>query len=250
MLDTPEKNLSESIIFSPVRSTSKFSIAHRLHLFISLIHFTTILGTSAQTKTPRNDPTGVRDKIKSIAKIIIENHRKWGKAHEQGNVLVARIAKLKSNAIRSCADSGDSASQETVYPPEMKVHCDRLRMITTIFEDIRDAAYQLQRELTSLINLGAENVIKENALVFKTWSDSHLQTLVGDLCAMYGREYELKRTVMENVAHSRRTDEITIHSCVWEFQIFVTAELGFKIRQLTFEADIELDSSKSSEMKS
>lgn len=121
----------------------------------------------------------------------------------------------------------------------MKSPCDKLSVITTIFEDIRNSANQSQKEVNSLINLGSENVFSESSVLFKTWNCSKMRTVMGELCDGYGREYEVKRKVMENIAHSKAPEELTVHLCAWEFEMFVDSGFDLLVKQLALEAEIE-----------
>lgn len=65
--------------------------------------------------------------------------------------------------------------------------------------------------------------------------------MVDTICKSYDDEYKNKVTVMENIAHSKRPEDIVLHLCVWEFQLSVDAHIDLLIGGLIAEAEIEFD---------
>lgn len=172
---------------------------------------------------------------------MAENHRKWEAAHQRGIVLCTAIQKCKTHAIQSFGNETADTSEQTLYPDELKTLCDKLRIIVTIFEDVRDSALDSARQIDAFVKLGAANVFNESPIVFKTWTCEKVQKVVADMCSSYEAEYQIKVTVMENIAHSKRPEDIVLHLCVWEFQLSVDANVDLLVTGLMAEADVELD---------
>lgn len=189
----------------------------------------------------RNDNIGIRTRLKAIAKTLAENHRKWDAAHRRGITLCKSIEKCKSHAIKTFSDNDANVADKTLYPTELKSICDKLQVITTIFEDVRNDANESRRQIGSFIKIGLANVFVDSPLVYRTWNYTTLQLAVDRICDAYEKEYELKVKVMENIAHSRDDDELAMHLAVWEYQTHVNSEMEMLIKSLIAEADIELD---------
>lgn len=204
----------------------------------------------AHIKSIKSDNIGIRQRLKAIAKTLIENHAKWDAAHRRGIVLCKSIEKCKSHSIKSFSnvttvsnDSNDT-EQKTLYPPELKTICDKLQIITTIFQDIRNSAHESRRQIVSFIKLGTATVFTDSPLVFRTWNCQALERAIEKICTAYEHEYSMKVTVMENIAHSRDDNELAMHLAVWEYQTHVTADVDVLFKALTLEADIDCGSNK------
>lgn len=184
---------------------------------------------------------------------MVENHIKWDAAHRRGIVLCKSIEKCKSNAIKSFNNvalsidsSNDTDEQRSLYPPELKTICDKLQIITTIFQDIRNSAEESRRQIVSFIKLGAATVFADSPLIFRTWKCQTFERAVEKICAAYENEYKMKVTVMENIAHSRDDNELALHLAMWEYQTYVTNDVDVLFKALELEADVECSSSKTS----
>lgn len=189
----------------------------------------------------KSDNIGIRQRLKAIAKTIVENHRKWEAAHRRGISLCKSIEKSKSHAIKTFNDRDTNAADKTLYPAELKTICDKLQVITTIFGDVRNSANESRRQIISFIKLGSSNVFAESSLVFRTWDCTTLESAICKICDAYEKEYETKAKVMENIAHSRTDDELTMHQAVWEYQTYVNSDMEMLFKALIAEADIEHD---------
>lgn len=195
----------------------------------------------AHAKSLRIDSIGIRQRIKGIAKTLVENHQKWEAAHRRGIVLCTAIEKCKTHAMKNFNNENTEPSERTLYPDDLKPLCDKLQIITTIFEDVRNSALDSRRQIDSFIKLGDGSVFSESRIVFKTWTCEKVQEVVDNICSSYETEYKNKMIVMENIAHSKRPEDIVLHVCVWEFQLNVDANIEFLIKELIAEADIEFE---------
>lgn len=189
----------------------------------------------------KNDNIGIRQRLKGIAKTLVENQRKWDAAHRRGITLCRSIEKCKLHAIKTFNDFNTSETDRTLYPTELRGICDKLQVITTIFEDVRNSANESRRQIVSFIKLGMTNVFIDSPLVFRTWNCATLQDSIERICTAYDHEYEMKVKVMANIAHSREEDELALHLAVWEYQTYVNADMEMIFKALIVEADVELD---------
>lgn len=194
-------------------------------------------------KSIKSDNIGIRQRLKAIAKTLVENYRKWNAAHRRGIALCKSIEKCKSHAIKTFNnnDNDPNVADKTLYPTELKPICDKLHVITTIFEDVRNSANEGKRQIVSFIKVGSTNVFAESSLVFRTWNCATLEDAVDRICMAYEHEYKMKVNVMENIAHSRNDDELAMHLAVWEYQTHVNSNIEILFKAIIIEADIELD---------
>lgn len=65
--------------------------------------------------------------------------------------------------------------------------------------------------------------------------------IMNEICQKYDNEYQMKLKVMENIAHARTEDELTIHCAMWEFQRHITPEFDLIFNELRLEADVDAD---------
>lgn len=189
----------------------------------------------------KNDNIGIRQRLKATAKTLVENHRKWDAAHRRGITLCRSIEKCKLHAIKTFNDNNVDPADKTLYPTELKSICDKLHVITTIFEDVRNSANESKRQIDSFVKLGLTTVFIDSQLVFKTWNCTTLQEAIEKICKAYTKEYEMKTKVMENIAHARNDAELAMHLAIWEYPTHVTSEVEILFKALVIEADIELD---------
>lgn len=202
---------------------------------------TAVNDSPSHLKSIKSDNIGIRQRLKATAKTLVENHRKWEAAHRRGITLCRSIEKCKSHAIKTFNDTDSNAAEKTFYPSELKQICEKLHVITTIFEDVRNSAIESRRQTISFIKLGSLNVFAESSLVFRTWNCSTFENALNQICDAYGKEYEMKFKVMENIAHSRNDDELTMHVAVWEYPTYVNSQIDMLLKALVVEAEIELD---------
>lgn len=200
-----------------------------------------VADSPSNAKSCKGDTIAIRQQLKTIAKTLVENNKKWDAAHRRGITLCKAIERCKSHAIRQFNDSETKSSERSLYPAELKSSCDKLRVITTIFEDVCKSSLESQVQADSYIQLGASNIFAENRLLFRTWSCDRFLATVKQIYDAYGNEYQAKLHVLENIAHSRIEGELTLHLAAWEFQTHVNTELDIIFRALITEADIELE---------
>lgn len=209
------------------------------------VYLFTVNDIPAHIKSMKSDNIGIRQRLKAIAKTLIENHTKWDAAHRRGIVLCKSIEKCKSHSIKSFSDAAtistawNDTTPATLYPPELKPICDKLQIITTIFQDILNSAQESRRQIISFIRLGSATVFENSPLILRTWNCQALEQAIEKICTAYEHDYKMKVTVMENIAHSRDDNELAMHLAVWEYQTYVTADVDVLFKALTLETEID-----------
>lgn len=187
---------------------------------------------SPKSPSRTTDPLGIRQKVRSILKTIIENHKKWDLAHRRGITLCCAIENIKKQALDRVA----SEPSETLYPDDMKVPSEKLKTITTIFKDVCDSSKDCLNQLIGLKKLQTDS---SNEKLLRTWSLVKLIDSVESVVRAYENEYEVKVTVMENVCHSSSKEEIVFHVSVWEFETFVNNDVRLIVLSMQVECEVE-----------
>lgn len=215
--------------YSPVRCKSMQIYNQRKSFkFPSLF---IVPGTSLSPKSPRNDPLGIHQKVRTILKSIIENHNKWKLAQKRGVTLCSTIENIKKQALDKVANE----PFHTLYPDDLKVPSEKLKIITTILKDVLDSDNKCLRELIALKKLRQDL----NEKVLKTWSMDKIIKSVEIVVKAYEDEYDVKVKVMENVCHSSTKEEIVTHVSFWEFETFVNDDIRFLVLSMQVECDFE-----------
>lgn len=174
---------------------------------------------------------GIKQRIRTIVKSLIDNQTKWEAAQTRGTTLCQSIEKIKSKALTS------SQQIETVYPDELNGPCAKLKIITTIFEDVVQSARDLLRQLEAIQKM---NNSSANGKLFKTWSLVDFIKCCEQLVTLYTQELAVKLKVMANIAHAQSTRELVIGCCLWEFPCFINRMSKSNFVLLQFECDIEI----------
>lgn len=187
--------------------------------------------TLLSPKSPRNDPLGIRQKLRSIVKTIIENHKKWELAQKRGISLCCAIENVKKQALDRIA----SEPSETLYPEDLKIPSVKLKTITTILKDVLDSSKECLTQLIGLKKLQTD----ANEKLLRTWTVAKIVSSIEIIVRAYEDEYDVKVKVMENVCHSSSKEEIVFHVSVWEFETFVDDDVRFLVLSMQVECDLE-----------
>lgn len=195
------------------------------------------------TSVKNNNTTELRQRIRTICQNIVENHTKWEAAQLRGTTLCSIIESFKKPALE---DKSSVALAKPLYPIELKTPCAKLKVITTIFEDVIDNASESTRQLEAIKRLAQvqDSINDSDVLKLKTWTVSNVIKHVIQLLDAYKQELELKLCVMENIAHSRSSEELVLHSCVWQFPCYVNDDIKWILASLAQECEPNLTKTK------
>lgn len=199
---------------------------------------------SSSISVKNNNTTELRQRIRTICQNIVENHAKWEAAQLRGTTLCSIIESLKKPALEDKSSSITAA--KPLYPIELKTPCAKLKVITTIFEDVIDNASESTRQLEAIKRLALvqDSINDSDVLKLKTWTISNVIKHVVQLLDAYKQELELKLSVMENIAHSRSSEELILHSCVWQFPCYVNDDIKVILASLAQECELNLTKTK------
>lgn len=182
------------------------------------------------TTNTKSDLLGIKQRIRTIIKSICDNQIKWEAAQARGTHLCQIIEKIKTKALTT-------HPIETLYPDELNAPCAKLKIITTIFEDILQNAKDSVRQLEAIQKMNNNSA---NGKLFKTWSLIDFIKCCEKLIDIYTQELAVKLKIMINIAHSQSTKELIIACSLWEFPCFVNKNSKSNFVLLQFECDIEI----------
>lgn len=230
-MSTPQRPSLNTSVYSPVRCNNlirSFIYDTTPNTFVISISVPDLL---LSPKSPKSDPLGIRPKVRSIVKTVIENHKKWELAQKRGISLCSAIENVKKETLDRIA----SEPLTTLYPDELKTPSEKLKTITTILKDVLDSSRECLSQLNGLRKLQS-NV---NERLLKTWTIVNVVNSIETIVQSYQDEYDVKVKVMENVCHSSSKEEIVYHTSVWEFETFVNDDVRFILLSMQVECDIE-----------
>lgn len=120
-----------------------------------------------------------------------DNFNKWQLAEKRGQALCNSIEAIKTKALEKCSAS-ENDSNVSCYPDELKIYCDKLAIIASIFQDITKNARESLKQLKALSKLPGSC----NEIFYRSWQ---LNEFVGFLEELVGR-YEKEAKVKVHVA--------------------------------------------------
>lgn len=216
-----------------------------------------IIGGSLKTA----DALGLRQRIKTICKTVLENHLKWLAVQRRGSALCAQIEACKKSALDECRSDGANQNDSivegkktnpsTVYPEDLRLPCAKFKVIITILDDVLTAAGDAERQLLAIQRLqeqqnagtGIADASPTTAVpnaVFKTWPIARFVHCVSDLRAAYALELPVRRKCMQEIAHARSHEELLLHCCVWDFPCYVS-ETRWTVAILSLRHECDID---------
>lgn len=202
------------------------------------IYFCFLKNFAAPEQTPRTpkttDTLGLRPRIKTLAKTIIENHHKWLAVQSRGLTICTQIDTIKRQALEECKHD----SNKSAFPDELVSPCSKFKVILTILDDVLAAARDTVRQLDAIVKLN--NPVMDG-VVLRSWNLERVQLSAERLVQVYEKELPIRRKVMQEIAHSRTKEELILHQSVWEFPVFVNERtIGFEVICIAQECDFEI----------
>lgn len=100
------------------------------------------------------------------------------------------IEAIKTKALEKF-NSNENSSDLTSYPDELKIYCDKLAIIASIFEDITRNARESLRQLKALSKLPGSC----NEIFYRSWELSEFIEFLEELLQRYEKEAKVKTHV-------------------------------------------------------
>lgn len=175
------------------------------------------------------------ERLLTIVKQIITWHDKWKTAQARGNSLCQSIEVIKRRAFDQKEKDKNTVS---LYPDELQQVCDSLAIVTTIFEDAVNALALFERQLIAVAGTekGGYGGQRSPNVVFKTWMMNDLLDCVSFIHNAFRQEYQIKKTISENIAHATSKEEVVWHTAIWSYPMAASnVQLDAKVMSLSVE---------------
>ncbi|CAG9766197.1 unnamed protein product [Ceutorhynchus assimilis] len=176
------------------------------------------LHKSPAAQSPQRNLTGPPRVIRDIIADLYNNVQRWNKLHIQGCALVKQIAAIKAG------DPRKYSSQLEEYTTELYGVFSGLKLNNEIFILLISQS----EAFSKLPNVSDP--------VFFSLSASSISKLIREICEAYGKEIQAKRTILENIAHSKTKNEAMFLAAYWTHQLNVTDNITFKLESLLVES--------------
>lgn len=146
----------------------------------------------------------------TIAKKILDSLEKWDLAQIRGLAVCQQIENVKSKALEN------KEKGESLYPEELTGHCNKLKILVSVFEDTLKIFNESKKQFEALHKL----VNKEKEIIFRTWNTESFVSYSESLLERCEGEYLIKVKVLENIAHSESKADLVMHTSIWEYPVY------------------------------
>ncbi|KAM7351337.1 uncharacterized protein ACRADG_004233 isoform 2-T2 [Cochliomyia hominivorax] len=173
-----------------------------------------VLDSPKLKNTAANDSNvaACKSRLEIIIKTVEDNFNKWQLAEKRGQSLCTSIEAIKTKALEKC-NSNDLSTNQSCYPDELKVYCDKLAIISSIFEDITRNARESLRQLRALKKLPGSC----NEIFYRSWQLNQFIGFLEELVSRYEKEAKVKMHVAEHLPHCTTRSDLIRCSTAWEY---------------------------------
>lgn len=136
----------------------------------------------------------MKSRLEIILKNLQDNYAKWLIAEKRGLALCTSIEAIKTRVLDAQINHNNvsAVTLPTLYPTELKVYCDKLAIIVSVFKDITTNAVHTLRQLKSLSRLPGCS----NEVFYRSWKITQFIYLAENLSIRYSKEAAVKSEVM------------------------------------------------------
>ncbi|VEN49906.1 unnamed protein product [Callosobruchus maculatus] len=161
--------------------------------------------------------TGVPRVVRDLAADLYNTIQKWNRIHIRGALLCKQIAICK-------------ADQPSEYSPELEILTNDLYECV---EELRPIKETLERTMKQ--GEAMKKLQNNTTPVFFGHDIDGLVEIVNYIGKAYVKEYSVKQTVLENIAHTKTKDEVMFFATYWTLQTNVDDIVSLKLETLLTE---------------
>ncbi|XP_074651527.1 cyclin-dependent kinase 2-interacting protein-like [Tubulanus polymorphus] len=189
-----------------------------------------------ESRTPKQQGnlTGISRKVKDSCADLHNQIFKWDKLLSQGADLISSISNIKI----SSATNSDS-EQSSAMPDELQPHCDGLEKIIFSMEKVVSKMKRVVQSLQGIAELDSHQQSDDTAPLFLTWPVSRFADVASEIVEMYTKEYDVKVTIKENVAHTTDRNLLMTYSAAWIHQIYVQSNSKFMLESMLIDTGLK-----------
>ncbi|XP_030384237.1 uncharacterized protein LOC115631580 isoform X2 [Scaptodrosophila lebanonensis] len=147
---------------------------------------------SQSPRAQSNDDSNLavcRTRLETLVKNLQDNYAKWQLAQQRGSTLCYAIEAKKTRCLEA------TASDTSSYPDELKMPCDKLAVIASIFVDIANNTRETLRQLRALQKLPGTSA---EVIFYRSWRLRQFVAFAQELLQRYDLETAVKQQVMAN----------------------------------------------------
>ncbi|XP_015118721.1 cyclin-dependent kinase 2-interacting protein [Diachasma alloeum] len=176
-------------------------------------HFSPVV-TSPKT-SPHQNLTGAKRIVKDLAATIHSSIQQWNNTHIHGVEVLNAITAMK----------GDES-----FPEGLQELCDTLEKDVDELDQIVSNLKLSLHQMTAGVSLhrGPDKL-------FKTWPNERFVEIAQLIYDAYKDEADLKRKILENVAHDSRDSWKMLHLAAWVHQPMIPHDLNVSLESLLTE---------------
>ncbi|XP_011310949.1 cyclin-dependent kinase 2-interacting protein [Fopius arisanus] len=176
-------------------------------------HFAPVV-TSPRT-SPHQNLTGAKRIVKDLTATIHTSIQQWNNIHIHGVDVLKSITAMKFD---------DS------FPEGLQELCDTLEKDVDRLDQVVSNLKLSFQQMTSAVSLhrGPEKL-------FKTWGNERFVEIAQLIYEVYKKEADLKRKILENVAHDYQDSWKMLHLAAWVHQPMIPHDLNVSLESLLIE---------------
>lgn len=126
-----------------------------------------------------------KSRLDKLVKAMLTDYSKWKLAQDRGTALCYSIEAKRTR----CLEKQD----EDTYPNEMIMPCEKLALITTMFDDILKNTQRILSQMRVIQQLADAY---SDVIFYRTWKLQQFVSFTEDLCTRYVRESLVKKIIM------------------------------------------------------
>ena len=163
--------------------------------------------------------TGSERKIRDCAADIHNSIEKWDDYNVEGSDILSELANLKLQKMFNSEGKDLSTAKACLQDS-----CDKLEKVINKLEKVLRKMEKYISHIHGIANLQDYNFkhdcSNDSNILFDSWETERFYETVEELLCIYKREFEVKKMIMQNVAHLKNRDEIMFFLSCWQQQPF------------------------------
>ncbi|XP_063993941.1 cyclin-dependent kinase 2-interacting protein-like [Diachasmimorpha longicaudata] len=176
-------------------------------------HFSLVV-TSPRT-SPHQNLTGAKRIVKDLAATIHSSIQQWNNVHIHGVETLKAITAMKVDEL---------------FPEGLQELCDSLEKDVDQLDQIVSNLKRCAHQMTAAVSLH-----RSPEKLFNTWTNERFVEVTQSIYDVYKEEANLKRKILENVAHDSRDSWKMLHLAAWVHQPMVPHDLNVSLESLLVE---------------
>ncbi|XP_064634674.1 cyclin-dependent kinase 2-interacting protein-like [Lineus longissimus] len=182
-----------------------------------------------QSRTPKQagNLTGLARKVKDSCADLHNYTNKWDSISNKGQEIISLIANIKLKNILK--DEGERTELELdthLHVEELQTLCEKLEKVFQTLEKIIGKLEGISRTLKGVCDLEWHQngqAVPQHPL-FLTWQTKQFYDTATNLTKMYKKELDLRRTIIENIAHTDDRDLMMFYTSAWLHQPYIDSD--------------------------